>query len=68
MALARAYNPQLDSTERPMEYMFINSILRSATFPPHDSWLSGNPITYYYFGYVMIAALALRINHDAAEN
>ena len=66
MAAARAYNPQLDSTERPMEYMFINSILRSATFPPHDAWLSGNPIVYYYFGYVMIAALT-RLTGLASE-
>jgi YYY domain-containing protein len=57
MAVARAYNPQLDGTERPMELMFINSILRSPTFPPQDAWLAGNPISYYYFGYVMIAAL-----------
>ena len=66
MAAARAYNPELNSTERPMEYMFINSILRSATFPPHDAWLSGNPIAYYYFGYVMIAALA-RLTGVASE-
>ena len=41
-----------------MELMFINSILRSPTFPPHDSWLSGYAISYYYFGYVMTAMLA----------
>ena len=54
----RAGNPELDGTERPMELMFINSILRSQTFPPHDSWLSGYAISYYYFGYVMTAMLA----------
>ena len=42
-----------------MELMFINSILRSPTFPPHDSWLSGYAISYYYFGYVMTAMLAM---------
>ena len=66
MAVARAYNPQLDSTERPMDYMFINSILRSPAFPPHDAWLSGNPIVYYYFGYLMIAALT-RLSGVASE-
>ncbi len=58
LAFLRAGNPELDSTERPMELMFINSILRSPTFPPHDSWLSGYAISYYYFGYVMTAMLA----------
>ena len=58
LAFIRAGNPELDGTERPMELMFINSILRSPTFPPHDSWLSGYAISYYYFGYVMTAMLA----------
>ena len=58
LAFLRAGNPELDGTERPMELMFINSILRSPTFPPHDSWLSGYAISYYYFGYVMTAMLA----------
>ncbi len=36
LAFLRAGNPELDGTERPMELMFINSILRSPTFPPHE--------------------------------
>ena len=58
LAFARASNPELTSAEKPMELMFINSILRSPTFPPRDSWLSGYAISYYYFGYVMTAMLA----------
>jgi YYY domain-containing protein len=58
LALLRAGNPELDGTERPMELMFINAILRSPAFPPHDSWLSGYAISYYYFGYVLTAMLA----------
>ena len=58
LALLRAGNPDLSGTERPMELMFINSILRSPAFPPHDSWLSGYAISYYYFGYVLTAMLA----------
>jgi len=34
LAFARASNPELTSAEKPMELMFINSILRSPTFPP----------------------------------
>jgi YYY domain-containing protein len=58
LAFARASNPELTSAEKPMELMFINAILRSPTFPPHDAWLSGYAISYYYFGYVMAAMLA----------
>jgi YYY domain-containing protein len=58
LALLRSGNPELSGTERPMELMFIDSILRSPSFPPHDSWLSGYAISYYYFGYVLTALLA----------
>ena len=58
LAFVRASNPELGSTEKPMELMFINSILRSPTFPPWDAWLSGYAISYYHFGYVMTAMLA----------
>jgi len=58
LALLRAGNPTLDNAEKPMELMFINSILRSPGFPPQDGWLSGYAISYYYFGYVMTAMLA----------
>ncbi len=56
MALVRAANPDASGTEKPMELAFINSILRSPAFPPADPWLSGYAISYYYFGYVMVAA------------
>ena len=54
----RANNPEIMGTEKPMELAFINAILRSETFPPHDPWLSGHAISYYYFGYVIVAMLA----------
>jgi YYY domain-containing protein len=55
--LFRAYNPEIVATEKPMELAFLNAILRSDTFPPHDPWLSGFAISYYYFGYLMMALL-----------
>lgn len=58
MAWLRAYNPDINGTEKPMELMFINSILRSPTFPPQDAWLSGFSISYYYFGYILVAMIA----------
>src|SRR3990172_875834 len=58
LAFVRSANPELASTEKPMELAFINGILRSPVFPPQDPWLSGYAISYYYFGYVMTAMLA----------
>jgi YYY domain-containing protein len=57
-ALIRSASPAIVGTEKPMELAFINAILHSPTFPPHDPWLSGYAISYYYFGYVMVAMLA----------
>ncbi len=58
LAFVRAGNPEIVGTEKPMELAFINAILHSPAFPPHDPWLSGYAISYYYFGYVMTAMLA----------
>lgn len=56
-AIVRAANPEIIHTEKPMEMAFINAVLRSPQFPPFDPWLSGYAISYYYFGYVLVAML-----------
>jgi YYY domain-containing protein len=59
-AVLRAYAPyKIEPTggEKFMEIAFQNAILRSEHFPPLDPWLSGFAISYYYFGYVMMAML-----------
>ena len=56
-AFVRANNPDITATEKPMELAFLNAILRSESFPPADPWLSGYAISYYYFGYVVLALL-----------
>ncbi len=55
----RSYTPQIVEAggEKFMESMFINAILRSPSFPPNDAWLSGYTISYYYFGYILLAML-----------
>ncbi len=53
----RSTSPEIFGTEKPMELSFLNAILRSERFPPHDTWLSGHTISYYYFGYVLVAML-----------
>jgi YYY domain-containing protein len=57
-AAYRAHNPELLTAEKPMEIMFLNSIRASETFPPNDAWLAGYAISYYYFGYLIMAMLA----------
>src|SRR4029077_981466 len=56
-AFCRAYFPSIEATEKPMEFGFLNGIIRSQRFPPADPWLSGNSISYYYLGYVIVAAI-----------
>ena len=56
-AVIRAYNPDIHLGEKPMDFAFLNGILRSEYFPAHDPWLSGYSISYYYFGYLMMATL-----------
>lgn len=62
----RAYNPEIAGTEKPMEFAFINGVLRSRFFPPQDPWLAGYGISYYYFGYVMLALLIRLTGVDPA--
>jgi len=57
-AVVRAYNPEIENTEKPMELAFLNGIRSSEVFPPRDPWLAGYAISYYYFGYVLISLLA----------
>lgn len=59
MTWIRALNPEITATEKPMELAFINAILQSPSFPPADPWLSGYAISYYYFGYVLVAMVAM---------
>ncbi|MDY6878129.1 MAG: DUF2298 domain-containing protein [Chloroflexota bacterium] len=57
--VVRANMPRIETAggEKWMEIAFLRAILRSTTFPPHDPWLSGFGISYYYFGYIIVAML-----------
>ena len=66
--ILRAYDPDKVMNaggEKFMEMAFLNGILNSPSFPPLDPWMSGFGISYYYFGYVMMAALT-RLSGAAA--
>ena len=64
MTLVRASDPAATGTEKPMELAFINAILNSEGFPPHDPWLSGYAISYYHFGYILTGMLA-KVTHTS---
>lgn len=57
--VVRASQPQLETAggEKWMEIAFLNAVLRSPQVPPHDPWLSGYTISYYYLGYFLLGML-----------
>ena len=56
--LFRSLDPSINHTEQPMDLMFLNASMRTETGAPEDLWLSGHPVSYYYFGYWTMGALA----------
>ena len=50
--------PQINHTEKPMDFAFFNAVLTAGSLPPEDPWLAGHSISYYYFGHLMLASVA----------
>jgi YYY domain-containing protein len=53
----RMYGPEIIGAEKFMDYSFLNALGRARSFPPHDPWLSGATLNYYYFGYLTMAVV-----------
>ena len=58
MALLVAYAPDVWNTEKPMDMAIMNAIQVSPSFPPHDPWMAGETLNYYYLGHLLLAAPA----------
>jgi YYY domain-containing protein len=58
--LLRSLVPDVIGAEKLMDIAFMNAVLKADSFPPLDPFFAGGTLNfYYYFGYVVGAAITL---------
>ncbi|MCX8008496.1 MAG: DUF2298 domain-containing protein [Patescibacteria group bacterium] len=62
----KAFEPDIRSLEKFMDYGFSQTIINSPYFPPPDMWYAGGTINYYYFGHAVRALLSKLSSIDLA--
>lgn len=58
----RGFTPEILGTEKPMDVAMLASGMRANIMPPPDPWFSGQPINYYYLGYLLLGTVGRLAN------